>query len=109
MKSIKNFISNLNLINLTISVIVALIFSLILTGFIYGVFACSDCGGGIEGLLERLWIGIVHVILTVITLGRPWSNEGGTSRVNLQPYVLIVFVVVTYFMYRRLEGKNTRN
>lgn len=109
MKSIKHLISNLNLINLTISVIVALILSLILTGFIYGVFACSDCGVGIEGLLERLWIGIVHVILTVITLGKPWSNEGGTSSVNLQPYVLVVFVVVMYLMYRRWGGKNTRN
>ena len=109
MKNIKHFISNLNLIKLTICVIVALILSLILTVFIYGVLSCSDCGIGIGGFLERLWIGIVHVILTVITLGKPWSNEGGTSSVNLQPYVLVVFVVVMYFMYRRLGSRNTRN
>ena len=109
MKSIKHHLSNLNFINLTISVTVALMVSLILIGFIYGVFACSDCDAGVDGFLQRVWIGIVHVFLTVMTLGKPWINEGGASTVNLQPYVLILSIAVSYFIYTRLQGKNTRN
>jgi hypothetical protein len=109
MKNKTSYITNLSLAKLAISVIFALIFSLVLTGFIYGVFTCTDCGSGIDGLFGRLWISIVHVFLTLITLGKPWKNEGGGSSVNLQPCVLIVSMVVTYFTYKFLQRKNTRN
>lgn len=103
----KRSVTNLDLSNLIIAVIVGLIASLVVTGFVYGFFACSDCGWGFGGMLGRVWIGIVHAFLTVITFGKPWTNEGGTSTVNLQPYVLVVFILMAYLIYRRLQGPKT--
>ncbi len=101
----KRLITSLNLSNLLIAVTVGLIASLFGTGFVYGFFACSDCGWGVGGMLGRVWIGIVHAFLTIISFGKPWTNEGGTTSVNLQPYVLLVFIFMAYLIYRRLRPK----
>jgi hypothetical protein len=83
-----------------------LVSSLALTGFFHGFFACHDCGWGTGGWLARLWIGLVHVFLTVITFGRPWTDEGGSSSVDLQPVALVVFVLITYFIYQRKRRRS---
>jgi hypothetical protein len=49
----------------------------------------------------------MNTFLTVITLGKPWTNEGGSSSVNLQPYVLLVCVLISYLIYRRMQRSKT--
>jgi hypothetical protein len=97
--------SGLNYRLLLGAAIPGLVSSLVLTGFFYGFFACHDCGWGAGGWPGRLWVGFVHVVLTVITFGRPWTNEGGSSSTDLQPVILVVFLVITYFIYRRKVGR----
>jgi hypothetical protein len=97
----------LNFGSLITSVAGGLIASLLITGFIYGFIACFDCGWSLEGMLWRSWIGIMNTFLTVITLGKPWTNEGGSSSVNLQPYVLLVCVLISYLIYRRMQRSKT--
>ena len=79
-----------------------------LTGFIYGMYACQDCGTGVTGVLGRIIIGFVHVFLTIITLGVPPNNEGGASGTNLRLYVFITFVVVSALTYLIIARKKDK-
>ena len=81
------------------SVILALIFSFPVTGFIYGFFACKDYGNGPSGVMGRLFIGLVEALLTTITLGAPWENEGGSTSTSLQLYVFITFLILAVIFY----------
>lgn len=92
----KNIIKTENLI---LSSGVGLLFSFPVTGFVYGFLVCKDCGEGISGILGRIFIGFVELILTTVTLGKPYDNEGGTSSTNLRLYVILAFIVITFFMY----------
>lgn len=92
----KNIIKTENLI---LSSGIGLLFSFPVTGFIYGFLVCKDCGEGVSGILGRIFIGFVELILTTVTLGKPYDNEGGTSSTNLRLYVLFTFIVITFFMY----------
>jgi hypothetical protein len=89
--------------NLIISSGIGLLFSFPVTGFVYGFLVCKDCGEGISGILGRIFIGLVELILTTITLGKPYDNEGGTSITNLRLYIILTFVVITLFMYQILN------
>lgn len=75
-----------------ITILILFAASFPVTGFIYGIFACTDCGGGARGAIGRTFIGFVEAILTTITLGAPWNNEAGNSSTNLRFYVLITFI-----------------
>ncbi|MEO8760181.1 MAG: hypothetical protein ABI388_03625 [Bacteroidia bacterium] len=97
--------------NLIISAAIGASTALPLTGFIYGMIVCQGCNMGIEGFLGRIFVGIVEMFLTIITLGCPVDNEGGTSSTNLRGYVLICFVVVagiTYLIRSRKTNKTTQ-
>ena len=89
--------------NFIISSGIGLLFSLPVTGFVYGFLVCKDCGEGISGILGRIFIGFVELILTTVTLGKPYDNEGGTSSTNLRLYVILAFIVITFFMYQILN------
>ena len=78
-----------------------------LTGFIYGLIACQGCNG-ITGNLGRIFVGIVEMFLTTITLGCPPNNERGTSSTNLRPYVLLTFIVVTAITYFIMSPKKRK-
>lgn len=97
--------------NFVISSVIGLLLSLPVTGFIYGFFACKDCGDGFSGFLGRIFIGIVEIFLTIFTLGKPWDNEGGTSSTNLRLYVLLTALVISilvYFIRSRLNKRKVR-
>lgn len=89
--------------NLIISSGVGLLFSFPVTGFTYGFFVCKDCGEGISGILGRIFIGFVELVITTVTLGKPFDNEGGTSSTNLRLYVILTFIVLTFLMYQILN------
>ncbi|KIA95038.1 hypothetical protein OA93_19010 [Flavobacterium sp. KMS] len=93
---------------LFISVIVGIIFSFPLTGFIYGFSVCKDCGEGINGILGRIFIGLVEAILTIITLGAPWDNEGGTTSTNLRFYVFLTALIITLLLFFILKRKRSK-
>lgn len=99
--------------NFIISTGVGLLFSLPVTGFVYGFFACIDCGNGILGFFGRVFTGIVGAFLTIITLGKPWNNEGGTSNTNLRLYALLTFIIITLLIFlilnRLQKTKSQRN
>lgn len=89
--------------NLMISSGIGLLFSFPITGFIYGFLVCKDCGDGISGFLGRIFIGFVELVLTTITLGKPYDNEACSSSTDLRLYVLLVFIVITFFTYQNLN------
>lgn len=94
--------------NLVIPSLIGLLLSLPVTGFIYGFFACTDCGDGFSGFWGRIFIGIVETFLTIFTLGKPWNNEGGTSSTNLRLYVLLTAIVISilvFFIRTRLDKR----
>ena len=95
--------------SIIISLLAGLMLSFPLTGFVYGLFACSDCGNGVSGIAGRIFIGFVEAVLTTITLGAPWDNEGGTTSTNLKLYVLITFVIVFFCFYLvKIRKKDTK-
>lgn len=81
------------------SAIIGVLLSFPLTGFIYGFSTCKDCGEGIGGILGRILIGFVEAILTTITLGAPWDNEGGTTSTNLRFYVFLTALIITLILF----------
>jgi len=86
--------------------LLGLITSFPLTGFIYGFFACENCGNGPLGVFGKIFIGLVEGVLTTITFGAPWKNEGGGSSTNLRLYVLIAFLVLTILFYMKQKSKS---
>ncbi len=94
--------------NFAISAAIGAGAALPLTGFIYGMIVCQGCNTGIMGFLGRIFVGIVEMFLTTITLGCPINNEGGTSSTNLRPYVLIAFIAVTAITYLILSRKKKK-
>lgn len=94
--------------NLITSAIIAILLSFPLTGFIYGFFVCKDCGEGIYGFVSRIFIGFIEAILTTITLGAPWDNEGATTSTNLRFYVFLTALIITlllFFIQKRKQNK----
>ena len=94
----------ININNLLIAAVIGAGSALPLTGFIYGLIACQDCHG-VTGIFGRIFVGIVEMFLTTITLGCPADNEGGTSSTNLRPYVLVTFIAVTVIAYLIMSRK----
>jgi uncharacterized membrane protein YeaQ/YmgE (transglycosylase-associated protein family) len=90
---------------LFISAIIGILFSFPLTGFIYGFSVCKDCGEGITGFFGRIFIGLIEAILTTITLGNPWDNEGGTTSTNLRFYVFLTALIITLILFFILKRK----
>ncbi|MAX82351.1 MAG: hypothetical protein CL843_19505 [Crocinitomicaceae bacterium] len=90
---------------LLISLVTGIVLSLPVTGFIYGFFACSDCRDGISGFFWRIFIGVIHLFLNIITLGKPWKDESGISSTNLRPYVLLAVVLIAIITYLILSRK----
>jgi|GEM_PF-7062259 len=74
------------------------------TGFLYGLFACTSCGSGISGILFRIILGIVHVFSTIIGLGKPWNSAAGTSGTNLRPFILLTAVLITIIVFLFLDA-----
>ncbi|MFH7001333.1 hypothetical protein [Flavobacterium bizetiae] len=90
------------------SAIIGVLLSFPLTGFIYGFATCKDCGEGISGIFGRIFIGFVEAILTTITLGAPWDDEGGTTSTNLRFYVFLaalIFTLMIFFIRKRNQNK----
>jgi len=85
--------------NLFTSAIISVLLSFPVTGFIYGFSISKDCGEGISGIFGRILIGFVEAILTTITLGSPWDNEGGTTSTNLRFYVFLVALIFTLILF----------
>lgn len=83
-----------------VAIVVALVACLPVTGFVYGVVACKDCGGSIlSQTVGRLFIGLVGAVLTSITFGKPWTDEGGNASVNLRAYVALAFLCIAAALY----------
>lgn len=76
-----------------------LILCLPVTGFIYGFISCIDCRKGIGGFLGRIFIGLIGILNTVITLGRPWETEAGTDFTDIRLWVLLTFALLTVGIY----------
>ena len=94
--------------NLFTSAIISVLLSFPITGFIYGFSISKDCGEGISGIFGRILIGSIEAILTTITLGSPWDNEGGTTSTNLRFYVFLValfFTLMLFFIRKRNQNK----
>lgn len=92
---------------LSTSSIIGLSLSFPVTGFIYGVYFCENYGQGFSGLVMRILLGFVESILTTITLGAPWDNEGGTSSTNLRFYVFLTFITITltaFLIQKRMKN-----
>ena len=80
-----------------------------ISGFIYGFFACSDCGSGLSGISGRVFIGILHIFLNIITLGAPYDNEGGTSSTNIRHFVILTLILITIISYLISVNKSIKN
>lgn len=80
-------------------IIVSLVCSFILcfpiSGFIYGFFACKDCGWSVLG---RLFIGLVGTFEATICLGHDFETGDRITAI----YVLdvVVFVLLNLLFYR---------
>lgn len=97
---------------LTTSVIVGILVSFPITGFIYGFSVCENCDNSFVSLLTRVFTGFVEAILTTITLGASWDNEGGTISTNLRFYVFlcsVFFVFIFYLFQKRNQNKSDHN
>jgi uncharacterized membrane protein YeaQ/YmgE (transglycosylase-associated protein family) len=79
--------------------LIGVLLSFPLTGFIYGFSICKDCREGIGGIFGRILIGFVEAILTTITLGAQWDNEGGTTSTNLRFYVFLTALIITLILF----------
>jgi len=79
-----------------------------LVGFVYGFFNCKDCGDGISGVIGRLFIACVEAVLTTVSFGTPWKNEGGTSSTNLRWYVFATFLILTIIFLVRERSKTNQ-
>ncbi len=92
--------------DLVISLVIGIIACFPVSGFIFGFINCSDCKNSILGFLGRIFIGFIYSFLSIITLGKPWNNEGGTSATDIRLYVLITFLVISgiIFLYRKRKG-----
>lgn len=94
------------------SAILGILLSFPVTGFIYGFYSCEDYNNGITSLLGRIFTGFVEAILTTITLGAPWNNEGGTSSTNLRFYVFLSALFITFLFFKiqkRKENRQSKN
>lgn len=85
--------------DIKISALLGFLLCLPVSGFIYGFIKCSDCGNGVSSILGRTFIGLVHIFLNIVTLGKPYDTEGGTSSTNIRIYVFITFVMLTTLIY----------
>ncbi len=88
-----------------ISFLIGTFFCLPVSGFIYGFISCSDCENSFYGFLGRLFIGLVHIPITIITLGEPWNNEAGTSATDIRIYVIIALIIIAVISYLFLTRK----
>ena len=98
--------------NILKSLIISSILALPITGFFYGFINCKDCENSISGFLGRFFIGFIESFLAIITLGKPWINEAGTTSINLRGYALLVFAVLFliflfYFKKKDLKTKHS--
>jgi hypothetical protein len=74
-----------------------------LGGFVASAIWCVDCGGSVAAnIFGRMLVGIVGSFLSMITLGFPPANEGGTGTpLNTWPYILVCWLVIYLFSLRR--------
>lgn len=91
--------SKITQVRLLLSSIITLFVCLPATGFVYGLIVC-DCDHTLFGeTLGRVFVGFVEALVTSITLGKPWDNEGGTSSTNIRPFVLLGFFLIATMIY----------
>ena len=84
----------------------SLVLTLPVLGFISGLLMCTDCGWNI---IFRIFIGIIYMFLTTISLGQPVLDEGSVNSIDLRIYIIPVFVILyfllSYFSKRMKERK----
>ena len=93
------------------ALILAGLFCLPVTGFIFGFIICSDCGDGYQSIPGRIFLGMIYSFFTTITLGEPWTGGGAVvTNTSLRIYILFVFgaILVISYMFRAII-KNRRN
>ena len=87
----------------------SLIYGIVIGGFVFGFFHCSDCDWSIIGIIGRVIVGLIFMILTPLCLGFVPENEAGTGGVyNVWPYILVV-AAVCYAWQRIAEARREAN
>ena len=100
----KTFLRN-NRANIIASIIIGFIGSLAYVGFVYGFF---HCGGGLSGIFERFFIGLVQAFNSFISFGHLYVDEAGHHGTNLRLYVLPVFILFSFIAFWVLKKKLKR-
>ena len=81
--------------------IISLVLTLPVLGFVSGLIMCTDCGGNIFG---RVFVGLIYTVLTTLSFGQPLLDEGGANFINLRWYIIPVFVIL-YFLLAYISRK----
>jgi hypothetical protein len=82
----------------------AFVFAIPLGGFFFGFTHAEGAGGNILG---HIFIGIVLMVITPLSLGFPPQNEGGVGEPhNAWPYIFAAFVLLFTLMIMRVNRRS---
>lgn len=99
---------NPKFIKVLISVLIGIIVSFPLTGFIHGFITASGTSESFfETLKGRSIIGLFEAIANTVSYGSPFG-DGHPANINVRIYTFITAIVVAYFIYYKLSKKRNK-
>ena len=86
--------------------ILSFILAFMLTSFFAGFILCSTGDPNGCGIGDRLFIGIIFLLLGFITGGNiPVDESGSSGHYNLWPYIIPIFILLYFTIYNHKRKK----
>jgi len=107
----KLFKGNIKFKDIRLPILISLVLSLPITGFIYGFISANVNGQNLFfAFLGRFFCGILYTFITTITLGKPMLAEGGSAHADITAYVLLTFFILSILLIiKELHNKSKHN
>ncbi|MCJ8331077.1 MAG: hypothetical protein HRT89_09280 [Lentisphaeria bacterium] len=82
--------------NVFIALVPSFFVAIIIGGFLGGFINCTGC----DGILDRVFLGLIFIILTPLCGGMIPEDEGGGGPVlNMWPYIIFSWVILSSAIY----------